>query len=31
MNTEWNNGWNEEGTRSKLHWSLEGAVGMSKV
>ena len=31
MNAEWNNGQNEEGTRSKLHWSLGGAEGMSKL
>ena len=26
-----NKGWNENGTRSKLHWSLGGAEGMLKV
>ena len=31
MNVERNNGQNEEGTRSKLCWSLGCAEGMSKV
>ena len=31
MNAKWNNGQNEEGMRSKLHWSLGGAEEMLKV
>ena len=30
MNAEWNNGWNKEGTRSKLHRSPGGAKGNVK-